>query len=89
MAKYRVTRNNYKVGIHPDRVPCGEYERCFNAPTTNEIATVVVSSERTASQGILIQAQDDRLTRVPDTHRFYDALDYPIIFLERTRGIQF
>ncbi|GFU14572.1 uncharacterized protein TNCV_1698951 [Trichonephila clavipes] len=89
MAKDRVTSNNYKVVIHPDRVPRGEYEKRFNAPTTNEIAAVVVSSERTASRDIVIQAHDGRLTRVPDTHRFYDALEYPIIFLERRRGIQF
>ncbi|GFX62917.1 hypothetical protein TNCV_1100101 [Trichonephila clavipes] len=34
-----------------DRVPCGEYERRFNAPTTNEIAAVVVSSERYCVSG--------------------------------------
>ncbi|GFS49748.1 helitron_like_N domain-containing protein [Trichonephila clavipes] len=75
MAKDRVTSDNYKVVIHPDRVPCGEYERRFNAPTTNEIAAVVVSSERTASRDIVIQAHDGRLTRVSDTHRFYEALE--------------
>ncbi|GFT30156.1 helitron_like_N domain-containing protein [Trichonephila clavipes] len=42
MAKDRVNSDNYKVVIHPDRVPRGEYERRFNAPTTNEIAAVVV-----------------------------------------------
>ncbi|GFY15427.1 helitron_like_N domain-containing protein [Trichonephila clavipes] len=70
----RVASDNYKVVIHPDRVPRGEYERRFNAPTTNEIAAVVVSSERTASRDLVIQAHDGRLTRVPGTHRFYDAL---------------
>ncbi|GFV83714.1 uncharacterized protein TNCV_2555021 [Trichonephila clavipes] len=75
MAKDRVTSDNYKVVIHPDlRVPRGEYERGFNAPTTNEVAAVVASSERTASRDIVIQAHDGRLIRVPDTHRFYDDL---------------
>ncbi|GFX79542.1 uncharacterized protein TNCV_825311 [Trichonephila clavipes] len=74
-------RSEYVQGSDTsDRVPRGEYERRFNAPTTNEIAAVVVSSERTASRDIVIQAHDGRLTRVPDTHRFYDALEYPIIF---------
>ncbi|GFU15464.1 uncharacterized protein TNCV_2700421 [Trichonephila clavipes] len=80
LAKDRVTSDNYKVVIHPDRAPRGEYERRFNAPTTNEIAPVVVNSERAASRDIVIQAHDGRLTRVPDTHRFYDALEYLIIF---------
>ncbi|GFT80995.1 ATP-dependent DNA helicase [Trichonephila clavipes] len=89
MAKDRVTSGNYKVVIHPDRVPRGEYERRFNAPTTNEIAAVVVSSERTASRDIVIQAHDGRLTRVPDTHGFYDALEYPIIFWKGQEGYSF
>ncbi|GFX32514.1 helitron_like_N domain-containing protein [Trichonephila clavipes] len=76
MAKDRVISDNYKIVMHPDR---GEYERRFNAPTTNEIVAVVASSERTAYRDIVIQAHDGQLTRVPDTHRFYDALD-PIIF---------
>ncbi|GFU65246.1 uncharacterized protein TNCV_2134511 [Trichonephila clavipes] len=68
MAKDRVTRDNYKIVIHPDRVLRGEYERRFNAPTTNEIAAVVVSSELTASRDIITQAHDGRLTRVLDTY---------------------
>ncbi|GFX34311.1 helitron_like_N domain-containing protein [Trichonephila clavipes] len=89
MAKDRVTSDNYKVVIHPDRVPRGEYERRFNAPTSNEIAVIVVSSELTASRDTVIQAHDVRLTRVPDTHRFYDALEYPIIFWKGQEGYSF
>ncbi|GFU51585.1 uncharacterized protein TNCV_82171 [Trichonephila clavipes] len=73
-----------------DRVSRREYERRFNASTTNEIAAVVVSSERTASRDIVIQTHDGRLARVPETHRFYDSLtQVPDNFLERTRGMQF
>ncbi|GFS51570.1 helitron_like_N domain-containing protein [Trichonephila clavipes] len=42
-------------GTDVGRVPRGEHEERFNAPTTNEIAAVVVSSERTASWDIVIQ----------------------------------
>ncbi|GFW10536.1 ATP-dependent DNA helicase [Trichonephila clavipes] len=89
MAKGRVTSDNYKVVIRPDHVPRGEYERRFNAPTTNEIAAIVVSSERTASRDIVIQAHDGRLTRVPDTNRFYDAVEFPIIFWKGQEGYSF
>ncbi|GFW92881.1 helitron_like_N domain-containing protein [Trichonephila clavipes] len=74
MAKDRVTSDNYKVVIHPNRVPRGEHERRFNTSNTNEIAAVVISSEQTASQDIVIQAHDGWLTKVLDIHRFYDAL---------------
>lgn len=32
MAEDGVTSDNYKVVIHPDRVPLSEHERRFNAP---------------------------------------------------------
>ncbi|GFX95212.1 helitron_like_N domain-containing protein [Trichonephila clavipes] len=89
MAKHVVTSDNYKVVIHPDRVPRGECKRRFNTPTTKEIAVIVVSSERTASRDIVIQAHDGRLTRVPDTHRFYDAFKYPITFWKGQEGYSF
>ncbi|GBP23528.1 hypothetical protein EVAR_12809_1 [Eumeta japonica] len=88
MAKDRVTSDNYKVVIHPDRVPRGGHERRFNASPTNEIAAVVVNSEQIASRDIVIQAHDVRLTRVPDTHRFYEALEYPTIFVKDKRDTQ-
>ncbi|GFU11472.1 hypothetical protein NPIL_473881 [Nephila pilipes] len=31
-----------KVIIHPYRVPCGQHSRHYNAPTTNEMAAVLV-----------------------------------------------
>ncbi|GFW89697.1 ATP-dependent DNA helicase [Trichonephila clavipes] len=83
MAKDIVTSDNYKVLIHPDRVPRGEYERRFNSPTTNEIAAVVVNSERTASRDIVIQAHDGR------PHRFYDVLEYAITFWKGQEGYSF
>ncbi|GBP65460.1 hypothetical protein EVAR_36712_1 [Eumeta japonica] len=89
MAKYRVTSDNYKVVIHANRIPHGEYEKRFNAPTTNEIDAVLVSTEQTSSRNIVIQAHDGRLTRVPDTHRFYDALEYPIFFWKGQEGYSF
>ncbi|GFS68047.1 helitron_like_N domain-containing protein [Trichonephila clavipes] len=64
MAKDRVPSDNYMVVIHPDRLPCGEHERHFNTPNTNEIAAVVASSEQTASRDIVIQAYNGWLTRV-------------------------
>ncbi|GFW91439.1 helitron_like_N domain-containing protein [Trichonephila clavipes] len=89
MAKDRGTSDNYKVVMHPDRVPCGAHERRFNVLKTNEITVVVVSSERTASRDIVIQAHDGRLTRVPNTHRFYDALEYSIVFWKGQEGYSF
>ncbi|GFW00789.1 helitron_like_N domain-containing protein [Trichonephila clavipes] len=78
MAKDRVTSDNYNVGIHPNRIPRGEHERRFNAPTTKEIAAVVVSREQTAFLDIAIQAHDRWLSRVPGTHRFNQLPSCPL-----------
>lgn len=78
-----------KVVIHPDRVPRGQHERRYNAPTTNDIAAVVAGTDPTATRDIVLHARDGRLSRVSDTHRFYDALQYPIIFCKGQEGYNF
>jgi len=90
-AREKIIRDNthLKVVIHPDRVPRGQHERQFNAPTTNEIAAVIVSNEQTTSRDIVVQARDGRLSRICDTHRFYDALEYPVIFWKGQEGYNF
>ncbi|GFW40855.1 hypothetical protein TNCV_4369031 [Trichonephila clavipes] len=47
MTTDKVSSDNYKVVIYPDRTR----ERRFNTPITNEIAAVVVSSEQIARLG--------------------------------------
>ncbi|GBO99459.1 hypothetical protein EVAR_87324_1 [Eumeta japonica] len=49
----------------------------------------MVTGEQFASRDIVLQARDDTLTRVPDTHKFYDALQYPIIFSKGQEGYHF
>ncbi|KYO26112.1 hypothetical protein Y1Q_0003864 [Alligator mississippiensis] len=35
----------YNVVIHADKTPAGEYERCFNAPTTSEVVVILASEQ--------------------------------------------
>lgn len=69
----------YKVVIHADRTPRGEHERRYNAPMVDEVA-VLVTGDPSSPRDIVLRAHDNTLKRVADTHRFYDALQYPLIF---------
>ncbi|XP_045536286.1 uncharacterized protein LOC106720810 [Papilio machaon] len=84
----RMPEEEYKLVIHPDRKPSGEHERRYNAPLINEVAAVV-SGEQFASRDIVLHTHNDTLIRVPDTHRFYDALQYPLIFSKGQEGYYF
>lgn len=78
-----------KVVIHPDRVPRGQHERRYNAPTTNDVAAIVAGNEHTTCRDIVLRTRNNTLSRVADTNRFYDALQYPIIFWNGQEGYHF
>ncbi|XP_046965797.1 uncharacterized protein LOC124534146 [Vanessa cardui] len=84
----RMPGEEYKLVMHPDRTPSGEHERRYNAPLINEVAAVI-SGEQFASRDIILHTRNDTLTRVPDTHKFYDALQYPLIFSKGQEGYYF
>ncbi|XP_075707181.1 LOW QUALITY PROTEIN: uncharacterized protein LOC142741727 [Rhinoderma darwinii] len=73
-----MTLDNYKVVINADRRPTGEHERRYNAPTHNDVTVVIVGEFE--NQDIVLQKRDNQLQRVSETHRSYDALQYPLIF---------
>ncbi|GFW44229.1 ATP-dependent DNA helicase [Trichonephila clavipes] len=94
MAKDRVTSDNYKVVIHPDRVPRGECERRFNAPTTNEIAAVVVIVNELRVGTSLFKRT---MAGLPEFQILIDFMmllcvcvcEYPIIFWKGQEGYSF
>lgn len=65
--------------IRADRWPAGEHPRCFNAPTTNEVAAIVVREEY-SKQDIALQHQDNWLPHISETHLSYDCFQYPLMF---------
>ncbi|KAL8559723.1 hypothetical protein ACOMHN_002256 [Nucella lapillus] len=68
-----------KVTIRADKRPQGEHERRFNAPVTDEVA-VVLLDEQHGSWDIVLKQRSGHLDRIPETHRAYDALQYPLLF---------
>lgn len=77
-----------KIVMHADRTPIGEHAREYNAPVKNEIVALITGDE-CGSRDIIVHARNDKLTRVPDTHKHYDAMQYPLIFWEGQEGYHF
>ncbi|UYV73054.1 hypothetical protein LAZ67_10001682 [Cordylochernes scorpioides] len=78
----------YRVVVNADRTPPGQHPRRYNAPTANEVA-VVLAGNQFGSRDIVLHQRDNLLQHVSDTHRFYDALQYPLIFWIGQEGYSF
>ncbi|UYV65027.1 hypothetical protein LAZ67_3002863 [Cordylochernes scorpioides] len=78
----------YRVVVNADRTPPGQHPRRYNAPTANEVA-VVLAGNQFGSRDIVLHQHDNLLKHVSDTHRFYDALQYPLIFWKGQEGYSF
>lgn len=75
----RMPSDAHRIIIRGDLAPPGEHERRFNAPDQEEVAIVLVDGEH-SRRDIVIQRRNRQLHRIDETHRSYDALQYPIIF---------
>ncbi|KIH48241.1 hypothetical protein ANCDUO_21693, partial [Ancylostoma duodenale] len=80
--------DEYRVVIRGDKRPRGEHERRSNAPAVNEVAVVMVG-EQHERRDIVIQRRSEVLQRISETHRSYDALQYPLMFWEGEDGYHF
>lgn len=81
--------DNYNIIIRADKRPTGEHARQFNAPTIDEVAVVIVG-ENVESRDIVIRRRNDgAFQRVCETHRSYDALQYPLMMWQGEDGYHF
>lgn len=74
-----MTTDNHKLLIKADKVPSGEHPRRFNAPESNEVA-IIISGEDCVNRDIVLKKRGEGLKRISESHRSYDALQYPLIF---------
>ncbi|XP_036340438.1 uncharacterized protein LOC118749766 [Rhagoletis pomonella] len=80
--------DDYSVVIRADKAPAGEHERRFNAPVTGDVAIVIVGTEFDR-RDIIIHRRNANVQRVSETHRSYDALQYPVLFPHGEEGYHF
>ena len=88
MALEHMPNDESKVVIRADKTPAGEHQRRFNAPTFDEVAIVIAGNEF-ERRDIILQKRNQGLQRVAETHRSYDALQYPLIFWQGQDGYYF
>ena len=78
----------HRIVIRPDKAPTMEHPRRFNAPLTDEVAVLIVGQQFN-KRDIVLQKRNDQLQRVAETHRSYDALQYPLLFCRGEDGYNF
>ncbi|XP_055600642.1 uncharacterized protein LOC129749634 [Uranotaenia lowii] len=82
---HHLQSDDHAIVINPDRTPAGEHIRRFNAPVVNDVAAIMVG-DRTAPREIVIRRRNNTLDFIADTHRLYDALQYPLMFWKGQDG---
>ncbi|XP_046868458.1 uncharacterized protein LOC124460904 isoform X2 [Drosophila willistoni] len=82
---HKLQSDNHAIFINPDRTPAGGHIRRFNAPVVDDVAGIMVG-DHTATRQIVIGRRNNSLQSIPDTHRLYDALQYPLIFWKGQDG---
>jgi len=79
----------YKVIVRADKTPSSEHARRYNAPTVDEVAIVMVGNNCERPRDIVLKKRDGNLQKISETHRFYDALQYPLMFCRGEDGYHF
>lgn len=72
--------HNLKIVIQANKKPAGEHPGRYNAPTTNEVAVVLVDQQIGEKRDIILTTKSGGLRRIHETHRSYDSLQYPLMF---------
>lgn len=73
--------DDHTIIIRADKRPTGSH-----APTIDEIAVVIVGENVESRDIVLKRRNGGQLQRVYETHRSYDALQYPIMFCHGEDG---
>lgn len=81
----KLQSDHHAIVISPDKTPVGEHIRRFNAPVVDDVAGIMVGDRTTARQ-IVIRRRNNNLQFIAETHRSYDALQYPLIFWKGQDG---
>lgn len=81
---------DFNVVIRPDKTPTGEHVRRFNAPTTSEMAVLMVNEEgANKNRYIIIRKRDGQLRKIIETNIAHDGLQYPLLFVRGEDGYHF
>lgn len=80
--------DDHMIVIRPEKRPAGTHARQYNAPTVDEVAVLIVGDITDHRDIIIKRRTDEHLRNVTETHRSYDALQYPVMFWRGDDGYQ-
>lgn len=83
--KVPATSKSFKVVINAERKPLDSHRGRFNAPTSNEVALVMVG-QQFEKRDVILESHDNSLQRINEIYRSYDALQYPLLFCRGEDG---
>ena len=63
----RMRYDNHKIVFKVDKMPAGQHAKCFNAPTIDEVA-IVVMGENSENRDIVLHQHNNQLQRVSETY---------------------
>ena len=75
----------FQVIIHADRKPPDAHRGRFNEPAANEVAILIVG-QTFEKRDIVLHSRDNRLQKINEIHRSYDALQYSLMFCRGEDG---
>ncbi|XP_036343195.1 uncharacterized protein LOC118752408 [Rhagoletis pomonella] len=82
----RLSSDNHKIKIDANKTPAGDHRGRYNQPTSSNEVAIVISGDDFQPRDIVLQRRNDTLQRVNETHRKYDALQYPLMFCRGEDG---
>ena len=78
-----------KIVIRADKTPAGQHPGRYNRPTANNEVAVLLAGDTSQPRDIILEQRDEKLIRICETHRSYDALQYPLMFVGGEDGYHF
>lgn len=84
----KMPKNECKIVLKADKIPTNDHKKRFSLPTIDDIAIIMVEGEKN-SRDIILTKRDHDLRRISETHKSYDALQYPILFWQGNDGYHF
>ncbi|XP_054285654.1 uncharacterized protein LOC129002107 [Macrosteles quadrilineatus] len=85
---FPVDSPDFKIVIRADRRPAGDHPGRYNEPTVNEVAILMIG-DPSDHRDIILNSREQGLKRIYETHRSYDALQYPLMFCRGEDGYSF
>ena len=69
---------DHKVTIRADMRPAREHKRCYNAPSVDEVAIILINQQH-ENRDIVLRQRCGHLDKISEIHCAYDSFQYPLM----------